>query len=108
MFIEYNENTMTIHGIKDFSLEQCLTSRTDVPLEAEEGEGFAGVALGHAVYAVQKGPDLTLSGVGNERRRGFYTLFRSRARLREDKGKHIKTTSSCLREWSIAGGNTGA
>ena len=70
----YQNNTMTIHGLKHFSLEQCLTCGQAFRWRPQ-GTGFSGVALGRAVYAEQDGDTLVLRGVDESAGADFVRYF---------------------------------
>jgi len=72
MEIIYENNNMYIKGIDHFSLEQTLTCGQSFRWR-RQGDGFAGVALGKAVYAQQNGSDVTIFGV--DKNDGFERYF---------------------------------
>ncbi len=74
MDIQYSDNKMTIRGLSDFSLSDCLTSGQAFRWKPH-GEGFFGVALGRAVYAEQRQDTLLLSGVGDMDVNAFIRYF---------------------------------
>ena len=74
MDMTYNDKRMTIRGLKHFSLAQILESGQTFRWCKKDG-GFAGVALGRAVYAVQDGDVLTLHGVDESCGDAFVRYF---------------------------------
>jgi len=74
MDITHQDNRMTIRSIEHFSLEQCLTCGQAFRWKKKDG-GYAGVALGRAVFAQQDGDALILVGVDEPAGPGFIRYF---------------------------------
>lgn len=74
MNITYGGNGVTFHGLQSFSLSQCLVSGQTFRWKPQ-ANGFAGVALGYAVYAQQNGQTLTLEGVPEDAAADFARYF---------------------------------
>ena len=74
MYITYDNNCMTVHDLRHFSLAHILCSGQTFRWRPQ-GDGFAGVALGRSVYAVQSGDVLTLHGIDESMGADFIRYF---------------------------------
>ncbi len=74
MSIPYGTDSVTFHNLNAFSLSQCLCCGQTFRWQPQ-GSGFAGVALGHAVYAEQAGQDLVLHGIPHTMSADFARYF---------------------------------
>lgn len=74
MDIRFNQGQLTITGITNFLLSDCLTSGQAFRWKPR-GEGFFGVALGKAVTAEQQGDTLILQGIKEEDADAFIDYF---------------------------------
>ncbi len=74
MDITFGSDSVAFHNLSAFSLAQCLCSGQTFRWKPQ-GSGFAGVALGCAVYAEQSGQSVTLEGVPHGKAADFARYF---------------------------------
>ncbi len=74
MKIIKREDGIELRSLSDFSLADCITCGQAFRWRPE-GDGFAGVALGRAVYAEQKDDTLKLTGVREDEVNAFIRYF---------------------------------